>query len=427
MKILMSAYACEPGQGSEPGVGWNWALQAARHHDVWVLTRANNRTAIESELARAPNPHLHFIYHDLPEWVLRAKRAVLGVRGYYLLWQLTALNTARRYHRQIGFDVGHHITIVAFRYPTFLPWVGIPYVLGPLGGGERVPRSFRRTGSWRNMLQEELRDISTLIAKRDPMVRRAIREAAIVLAANPDTAAALPNGVARVIRIVPAVGSPAPQPPAPLPSLPQGPLRLLYVGNLQHLKGLQLAIPAVAQARAIGAEVCFTIVGEGPFRHTLERQVERLGLADAVRFTGRLPYNEVQRLYASYDALVFPSLRDSGGFAIVEAMSHSLPVVCLAIGGPAVLVNDDSGFRIPAVSPEQVRADLAAVLCQLAGEPDLRRRMGAAASRRVTETIAWDRKGDLLAEMYASVRDRHACDDMVPCRQGTEVDRKVMP
>lgn len=411
MKILMSAYACEPGQGSEPGVGWNWALQAARHHEVWVLTRANNRTAIESELARAPNPHLHFIYHDLPGWVLRAKRSILGVRGYYLLWQLSALKVARQYHRQIGFDIGHHITIVAFRYPTFLPWVGVPYVLGPLGGGERVPRAFRHTGGWKEALVEELRDVSTAIAKRDPLVLRSIRDATIVLAANPDTAAALPAGVARKIRVMPAVGSPPPRPPARASDRSSGTLRLLYVGNLQHLKGLQLAIPAVAQARATGVEVCFTIVGDGPFRHALERQVERLGLTDAVSFTGRLPYAEVQRLYASYDALVFPSLRDSGGFAVVEAMSHSLPVFCLDIGGPAVLVDDDSGFRIPAVSPGQVTAELAAAIAQLAGDPDRRRRMGAAASRRVAETIAWDRKGDVLVEVYDAVRDRQAYDD----------------
>ena len=50
MKILVSAYACEPGKGSEPGAGWLWARAAARRHEVWVLTRANNREAIEAAL-----------------------------------------------------------------------------------------------------------------------------------------------------------------------------------------------------------------------------------------------------------------------------------------------------------------------------------------------------------------------------------------
>lgn len=59
MKLLLSAYACEPGLGSEPGVGWNSALEAARFHDVWVLTRAANRKAIE----QVPSPpRVRFIY-----------------------------------------------------------------------------------------------------------------------------------------------------------------------------------------------------------------------------------------------------------------------------------------------------------------------------------------------------------------------------
>ena len=60
LKVLMSAYACEPGKGSEPGVGWTVAREMARHHDIWVITRANNRPVIEAELARNPQPGLHF-------------------------------------------------------------------------------------------------------------------------------------------------------------------------------------------------------------------------------------------------------------------------------------------------------------------------------------------------------------------------------
>src|ERR1035441_781417 len=66
-KILISAYACEPNAGSEPDVGWNWSVQAARHgNEVHVVTRANNRAGIESELAQHPVANLHFHYLDLP-------------------------------------------------------------------------------------------------------------------------------------------------------------------------------------------------------------------------------------------------------------------------------------------------------------------------------------------------------------------------
>jgi hypothetical protein len=76
--VLLSAYACEPGKGSEPGIGWNLARHLAEHHEVWVLTRTNNRPAIEAELARNPVPGLHFVYHDLPPWARFWKR---GQRG----------------------------------------------------------------------------------------------------------------------------------------------------------------------------------------------------------------------------------------------------------------------------------------------------------------------------------------------------------
>jgi len=53
-KVLVSAYACEPGKGSEPEVGWQWVHQIARFHEVWVITRANNRLQIEESLYKAP-------------------------------------------------------------------------------------------------------------------------------------------------------------------------------------------------------------------------------------------------------------------------------------------------------------------------------------------------------------------------------------
>ena len=47
MNILLSAYACEPNKGSEPGVGWSLAIEMSKHHNVWVITRDNNKSAIE--------------------------------------------------------------------------------------------------------------------------------------------------------------------------------------------------------------------------------------------------------------------------------------------------------------------------------------------------------------------------------------------
>jgi hypothetical protein len=68
LKILLSAFACEPNAGSEPAVGWNWALFLARAgHQVVVLTRARARSAVERiGKGSPPDPHLCFEYFDVP-------------------------------------------------------------------------------------------------------------------------------------------------------------------------------------------------------------------------------------------------------------------------------------------------------------------------------------------------------------------------
>ncbi len=108
-KILLSAYASEPGKGSEPAVGWNWAAAMSRLHEVWVITRANNQAAIEASDEPWVN-QVHWVYYDLPGWLRRWKKGSRGVQLYYWLWQIGAFFTARRLHRQVRLELVHHVT-----------------------------------------------------------------------------------------------------------------------------------------------------------------------------------------------------------------------------------------------------------------------------------------------------------------------------
>lgn len=398
LKVLMSAYACEPNRGSEPGVGWNWAVQAARFHEVWVLTRANNREVIEAELAKHPQPNLHFIYHDLPRWAKWWKRGNRGVNLYAYLWQLTAIPTVGRAHASFGFDIAHHVTLVSFRHPSALAWCGIPYIWGPVAGGEEAPRSFYSIYGKRGALEQALRSMSNTLARVDPLVRRTARGAAIVFAATPDTARILNSAP-----IEPAIGMMEDTIPPRPPQTGLRPLRLLYVGNLLYLKGIQLALPAVAHAKAQGGECTLTLVGDGRFRSDLERSVQELGIDDIVEFRGKLRLEDVNDLYQDYDVFLFPSLRDSGGLAVLEAMASGLPVICVDLGGPGLSVTNDTGVRVEARTPSQVIQDLATAILQYANDPQLIDTHGQAGRERVRREYAWSRKGELLYRLYSCV------------------------
>src|SRR4051812_24236513 len=98
MRVLMGAYACEPVQGSEPAVGWHWALEACRAgHEVWVLTRANNRSAIEAAMPAIDGPRPQFAFIDLPAPLRTLKRrgGHIGLLAYYYGWQLLLAVHAR--------------------------------------------------------------------------------------------------------------------------------------------------------------------------------------------------------------------------------------------------------------------------------------------------------------------------------------------
>ena len=187
LKVLVSAYACEPEKGSEPGVGWNCARQIARFHEVWLITRASNRSVIEAGLAAAPLPGAHFVYFDLPRWMRFWKRGRRGVLLYYYLWQIGAYFVVKKLHRNIGFDLAHHVTFVKYWAPSFLALLGVPFIWGPVGGGESTPRGFQRSFSPRGKVHELMRDLARRLGELDPFVRWTARRATIALATTPET------------------------------------------------------------------------------------------------------------------------------------------------------------------------------------------------------------------------------------------------
>src|SRR4051794_6587711 len=109
VKVVMSAYACRPGGTSEPGLGWAWACAAAERHEVWLVTRERGRPYIEAALQAEPGLRLRPVYLDTPSWTRRWKQGRRGLYLYCCIWQVLAWKTISRMHRDIGFDVGHHI------------------------------------------------------------------------------------------------------------------------------------------------------------------------------------------------------------------------------------------------------------------------------------------------------------------------------
>ena len=402
MKILISAYSCEPHQGSEPGVGWNIVREVAKYHQVWVLTRPDESGAIiEAELQLNPVPNLHFVYFTLPFWQDSRRWGQSGaMQIHYYLWQIQAYFKAMRLHREIGFDLIHHVTFVKYSSPSFLSLLPVPFVWGPVGGGESAPQSFWHDFSFSARLYEIARSAVRSIGEKDPFVRLTARRSAVVISTTEDTAKRLYKMGVEQVQISPESGLSDEDISLlahyPLPDY--APVRFISMGRLLHWKGFHLGLQAFAKAGLLDAE--YWILGDGSELQRLKYLTAKLGISTQVKFWGRLPRQETLSKLGESHVLVHPSLHDSGGWVCMEAMAAGRPVICLNLGGPASQVTEETGFKIAAEHPEQATEDLAKAMVRLANDSELRVKMGRAGQKLIRELHSWQSKGKQLTHLY---------------------------
>jgi glycosyltransferase involved in cell wall biosynthesis len=402
MKVLLSAYSCVPGRGSEPGIGWNSVLRAAQFHSVWVLTHGEGREEIKAALARDALPNVEFVILDLPPWALFWKKGRRGHQLHYYFWQVAAYFVGRNLHRKVGFDVVHHVTFVRYSTPSFLALLPVPFIWGPVGGGESAPPAFWWSFSVRGKIFELARSLARKLGEYDPFVRTMARRAEIGLATSSETEVRMRALGCRRVSVVSAVGI-AKEEISRLSSVPidhGGPFRLISVGRLLHWKGFVLGLEAFAKIKDRCPDSEYWIVGSGPERKRLESLARELGVTTKVRFWGEIDRAQVLDKLSECDVLVHPSLHESGGWVCLEAMAAGRPVICLDLGGPGLNVTEDTGIKVKASTPDKTVADLAKGFLRLAQDPDLRVRMGKASRQRVKEHFSWAGKDEFMTKLY---------------------------
>jgi glycosyltransferase involved in cell wall biosynthesis len=412
LRVLLSAFECAPGMGSEPEVGWRWAIEIGRlAHQVVVLTWTRDTSAIEAaRAAGAVPPTVRFDYM-MPAWLDALRQRGLPLQLVHLSWQLAAYRYARELTRRERFDLVHHITYCVIRQPSFMGRLPLPFVLGPVGGGESAPFSLRRGMGARGWLLDLVRDGLNLIARFDPITRSALAAARLIYVSSPDTARLVPESYQDKVRVQLQIGFAEPEVQAAAPSDPEGSgmLRLLYVGRCLAWKGMHLGLEALAELRARGRPARLSIAGTGTAERLWRTTARRLGIDDAVDWLSWVPHVRLPEVYRAHDVLLFPSLHDSGGHVVLEALAHGLPVVCFDLGGPGSMVDASCGRVVTTAGGgrAEVISRLSNALQELADSPELRRQLGLAAQKRA-RSFSWPRQVAAVYDEIGAVLDASA-------------------
>jgi glycosyltransferase involved in cell wall biosynthesis len=343
MKVLLSAYACEPNKGSEPGVGWNWLLALNKMDiELWVLTRANNQESIDNAIRLNPTlAKTNFIYHDLPDRTRKLKK-YYGTHLYYELWQQTAYKVAKKFHTLHTFDAVHHLTFGVIRQPSYLYKLGIPFYFGPVGGGEEAPKGLIKGLSAKNKAKEHFRTLLNSVSLMRPALRNCLKSSKIIFCRTNETCNLLPTKIRTKALVSMDVGL-YPEQIKNQPKEYHSPdlFNVLYVGRLIYWKGAKLAVHAFSAFHKQYPNSKFTIIGDGDIKQELIQLVDDLNLKESVSFAGLLSHKEVETAYDKADAFLFPSYHDAGPWVIFEALKNALPIVALNLGGIGEILTPD--------------------------------------------------------------------------------------
>lgn len=412
LKILISTYACSPYQGSEPGVGWGFVSELAKHHDLWVIVEEEKfRADIERYQAAHPvcghSVQFHFI-HKQRNRLLR-KLWPPSYYWYYRRWHQDALVLAEKLNVEVGFDLAHQLTMVGFREPGYLWPLGIPFVWGPIGGMGLFPWRFLPKVGLHGALYYtgyNLYNWAQMRFMRRPRLAATAAGCAL-LAATPENQAAALAYWGTPSTVLTEVGLPC----TPMEEIPRRmanePLRIVWTGLHIPGKALNLGLEALATLPA-SLPWELHVLGEGRRTVVWKGLANRLGVLGKCIFHGWLLRDQALKVMQSAHVMLITSLRDLTSTVTIEALALGLPIVCLDHCGFAYVVDDTCGIKVPVTTPNEVVKGLADALTRLAGDETLRQRLAWGALERA-KAFAWANKIEVVNRIYAAKLLETAC------------------
>ena len=418
-RVLLSAYQCGPGLGSVSQIGWEWYSRLARKTEVTLVTHIRNSDALKQAGAPLPGSEIVFIdtewfagplYRTAARMFPRSQHAVFLISSLdFFVYDRQVVNVIRKRDVSGSWDIIHAPTPVSPIAATRLHRLGLPLIVGPWNGGLASPSGFRKIMQDDSGWIYRIRDLGRLIDRGIGCTKRA----EVILTATKATDESVPSAYRDRIRrmiengvdlsVFHANGFVQP------PSRTQA-LKVLFVGRLIPVKGVSLLLRAVDLVkREVNLQV--TVVGDGPLRGEIEAEIAERELGAIVTMTGNLPLPQVSAHMQASHLFCLPSIRESGGAVLLEAMACALPAVAVNYGGPAEILNGEVGLLLPSDGPESLIAALADVLRDAYRNPGEWHARGLAGQKRVKEEFDWDAKIDQAMHLYRRISSSGARHD----------------
>lgn len=407
LNVLINAYAVSPNWGSEPGMGWNWIINIAKHCNVFVITEGEWRKEIEEEVAKlTQRENIHFYYNPLPDKVRKMcwNQGDWRFYWYYAKWQKITLAIAQEIIANKRIDVIHQLNMIGFREPGYLWKIkDIPLVWGPVGGIANIPTAYLKGAGWKMNLFCRLKNfISDIQFRFHPRVRAAVNRSTMI-AAMREVQEATKKVYGKEIPVINETGTyPSDVSAEKTVSKDKNVLNVLWVGKFDYRKRLDIAMKAVAATNI--RNIHLTVCGTGSPEQINEYQElgDTLNISLQLTWMGKVDHDRMSDIMKASDLLLFTSLSDATSTVVLEAISVNLPVLSFAACGFGPLVNDFAGKCVEFTEPYQSIADFARALVYFYKNRDKLDEISAQEAAN-SHTLSWDYKGQQISRIYRSV------------------------
>lgn len=409
MKVLINAYACSPGMGSEPGMAWNWVVNLAKFCELYIITEGEFREKIDAVVPTLEQGgNMHFYYNPVSDEIRKMcwNQGDWRFYKYYRQWQWKTYLMAKDICEKERIDVLHQLNMIGFREPGYL-WKlskenGVPFVWGPIGGLKQFPTAYLKGAGLKMQLFMRLKNFLNIWQlKHEKRVDEALKTARLLMSSIPDSYRALKKYKGLESMVIPETGCFLSD-DISTARFDNEEFHIMWVGKFDFRKQLPLALQAVALAK--NPKLKLDVYGSGSVGQVemAKRMGEELGISQQFIWYGNQKNDVVMEAMRKAQLFFFTSVNEDTSTVVLEAVSNRLPVVCFDACGMSAVIDASVGRKIALSHPSQSAHDFARILNELEGNRSLLRQLSENCKQRQME-LSWEVKARKIVEEYERI------------------------
>lgn len=412
MKVLILAEQCNPDWPSLPIVGFKAAKAISEIIDCTIVTHIRNKENIEktgfsvTEIIYINNEYIAKPIYKISELIRGSEGGWTTAMAFnypsYLAFEWEAWKELKERINHGEFDLIHRITPMSPTLPSIIATkTEIPFVLGPLNGGLKWPDHFNNERGKEKEWLSPIRNIYKFL----PFRKATLKKVASILAGFQHTIDDLPTELYHKVINFPEVGIDPELFNNKSDKVYKTKKTILFASRLVPYKLPDIVVEAFLKSDILQRHELI-IVGDGPLRAEMETKVNDRGLGSVIKFVGWKTQTEVSEYMQKSDIFAYPTIRELGAGALVEAMACKLTPIVVDYGASSELVDSDRGVKLKMANKEQITEELIIELESLVQDTERLKRLSSNAYKHAMDFYSWDVKANKTIQVYEWVLNK---------------------